>query len=300
MSEKNVPVVKLVPEEALLEPLPEHVKKRFEQALALMHDESNSLASWEQIATKSAISPFHFHRQFSRLFNETPGQYLSRHRLQMAVNLLFREQCGTVTEIAQQCGFSSSQALGKALKKSLGVTAKQVRKMAAEFTPTQSAEFIAKLAHPGKQHSLETELAKSIKAELIWYPKRSMKKLYLADLNWDSVIEHFGTKVTRLLGATPVSQLDNAWHQIEYVIGDWTRNEAEHDFVLPEGHYLCIEVLFSTDVAYSAALEALFAIAEQQELQIDEHAFFVEMVREIDSSQLGAVTFSFQLPIVKD
>jgi AraC-like DNA-binding protein len=81
------PAFQLVPEVALLKSLPEHLQKRFTQALTMMHEEWADRRSWEEIATESAISPYHFHRQFSELFNETPGQYLARIRLHPAVGL---------------------------------------------------------------------------------------------------------------------------------------------------------------------------------------------------------------------
>ncbi|PAU39949.1 AraC family transcriptional regulator [Vibrio coralliilyticus] len=299
MSQQEKPAFKLVPEIALLEPLPEHLRKRFAHALKLMHDELAEHRSWEQIATESAISPYHFHRQFSELFHETPGQYLSRLRLQVAVNLLLNDEPWSVMEIAHYCGFSSSQALGKALKRELGVTAKQIRKMGYESTPRETADFIAKLAHPGAQQSIENELAKSMPTELIWYPQRGMKKIALEDPDWDSVIEIYGKKTVNLLGATPINQLEKVWDQIETFIGDWQVDEALYDFVIPEGYYLCAEVYLISDVAYSAALEALFEIVDEQKLEIDGSAFLIEMVRDIELTLTGGATFSFQIPIIR-
>lgn len=289
----------LVPEIALLQPLPEHLRKRFSHALHLMHDELAEHRTWEQIATKSAISPYHFHRQFTDLFNETPGQYLSRLRLQMSVSLLMNDDPWSVTEIAQYCGFSSSQAMGKALKRELGVTAKQIRKMGYESTPRESAAFIRKLAHPGKAQPLENELAKSIPTELIWYPQRGMKKVPDADPDWDNVIDLYGEKSVCLMGATPIHQLEKSWDNIDTYIGDWQVDEDAYDFIIPEGYYLCSEVYLVSDAGYSAALESLFDIAMQENLQINEGAFLVEMIRQIELTVTGGVTFSFQIPVVK-
>jgi len=299
MAENEKQPFLLVPEIALLEPLPEHLRKRFSHALYLMHKELDEHRTWEQIATASAISPYHFHRQFTELFNETPGQYLSRLRLQVSVSLLLNNDPWSVTEIAQYCGFSSSQALGKALKRELGVTAKKVRKMGCELTPRESAAFIRQLGHPGKDIPLENELAQSMPTELIWYPKRGMKKLSMVDPDWDSVMEIYGEKSVRLMGATPVNQLEQSWDQIDTYIGDWQVEEQKYDFILPEGYYLCSDVYLVSDAGYSAALEALFDIALKKNLEIDEDGFFVEMIRYIELTEVGGVTFSFQIPIVK-
>lgn len=296
MTESHKPPFQLVPETALLAPLPEYLRKRFIHALALMHQELEECRSWEQIAMQSAISPYHFHRQFSELFNETPGQYLGRLRLQVAVNLLFNDEPWSITKIAQYCGFSSSQALGKALKRELGLTAKQIRKMGYESTPKEMALFINKLAHPGRLMSLEKTLAQSMPFELIWYPQRGMKQLKLADPNWDVVIDKYGEKSVCLMSATPVKQMNNTWSEIEVLIGNWQVDEQEYDVVIPEGYYLCSEVYLTSDVAYIAALEALFNAVERQQLQIDTQGFLIEMIRSITQLEEG-VSFSFQMPI---
>nr|WP_086939920.1 AraC family transcriptional regulator [Thaumasiovibrio occultus] len=296
MSERAV--FNLVPEIALIESLPAHLQKRFAHALQLMHERLVENLSWEQIALQSAISPYHFHRQFSELFNETPGQYLGRLRLQVAVNLLLSDSAWSVMDIAQHCGYSSSQALGKALKRELGVTAKYIRQIGKEYTPQQTADFIAKLAHPGEQQALETTLANAMPIELVWYPKRGMKKLRQADADWDSVFATYGKKSERLMGATPILHTDKRWDQIETVIGDWQISDARHDFTVPEGYYLCADVYLVSDVGYSAALEALFSAAKQRELTIDRSSYLIEMVRDIELEATGGVVISFQLPIM--
>ena len=141
----------LVPEMALLEPLPAHHKKRFEMALFMMHNSLADSLSWEQIAQESAISPYHFHRQFSQLFGETPGQYLGRVRLQYAVSLLSSETPLKITDIAHECGYSSSQAMAKVLKRELGMTAKSLHQFVVSGTSADMAELLNKLSHPGSK-----------------------------------------------------------------------------------------------------------------------------------------------------
>ncbi|KLV05242.1 AraC family transcriptional regulator [Photobacterium aquae] len=298
MSDVEKTAFKLVPELALLDPLPEHLRKRFVNALQVMHEDLAEHKSWEQIANDSAISPYHFHRQFSELFNETPGHYLNRLRLQVAVNLLLSDGEWHVIDIAQYCGFSSSQALGKALKRELGLTAKQIRKMGHASTPRETGDFITKLAHPGVQQTIEDKLAGEMPTELIWYPQRGVKKIHLDDPDWDAVFNLYGKKSTRLLGATPIHHLDRQWQAIETCIGDWQVGKALYDFTIPEGNYLCAEVYLKSDIAYSAALDALFAIAKQQVLKIDQQGYLVEMVRDIEMTSTGGVVLSFQLPVV--
>jgi len=292
------PAFQLVPEVALLKSLPEHLQKRFTQALTMMHEEWADRRSWEEIATESAISPYHFHRQFSELFNETPGQYLARIRLQTAVGLLLNDEPWSTMEIAQYCGFSSSQTLGKALKRDLGVTAKQIRKMGYEATPRETADFLKQLAHPSGEESMESELAKTIPTELKWFPERGMKDLKLDDPDWDTVFELYGKKSTKLMSITPLHQMRKTWDEIDLCVGNWDVAPALYDVVIPEGHYLCSEVYLVSDVGYSAALESLFDCVEQQGLELDPERHLVEMILGIDTTGVEGVTFSFQLPVL--
>lgn len=288
----------LVPEMALLDSLPVHLQKRFSHALTLMHQEWSERRSWEDIAAESAISPHHFHRQFTGLFNETPGQYLTRARLQVAVGLLINDESWSVIDVAQYCGFSSSQSLAKALKRELGVTAKHIRAMGSRATPKETAEFMQRLAHPNCHSSIEQELAQSMPTELVWYPQRGMKKLTLGSADWDTVFKRYGQKSTQLMSVSPIKQMDNTWNEIDAQIGNWQVAKTRYDRMIPEGYYLCSEVYLASDVAYSAALDALFNAAETRGLQLDLEGELVEMIRHIDMSEVGGVTFSFQLPIL--
>ncbi|MCP4326215.1 MAG: helix-turn-helix transcriptional regulator [Psychromonas sp.] len=286
----------LVPEIALLTPLPKHIRSRFAKALHLMHQHLQHDLSWEKIAIKSAISPYHFHRQFKQLFNEPPGQYHSRVRLQHAANLLLQSQPLSITTIAQQCGFSSSQALAKAVKRELGVTAKTIQRMAKQATPDETSQLLDQLAHRQKTDSFEHKLAKQMPTEIIWYDKRSYKQLQLPDNDWDHLLEQFNDQVVDLVTLTPISQLDKPWDQIKVSVGDWRCDFNEHDNAIPEGHYLCTNVLIASSTAYLTALETLFTLAKQQGLKIDYRGQLIESV--LDANENNGVTFSFQLPIL--
>jgi AraC-like DNA-binding protein len=59
-----------------------------------------------EIATAAAVSRFHFIRQFRALFGETPQQYRTRSRLEMAKHLLVSGE-DSITDICMAVGFSS-------------------------------------------------------------------------------------------------------------------------------------------------------------------------------------------------
>lgn len=84
------------------------------------HIESHLLASLAlgNIAKAAAMSPFHFHRAFVRVFRETPREYIVRRRLSIATTLLAVSDL-PVTEIALRSGFGSNSAFGAAFRRCL-------------------------------------------------------------------------------------------------------------------------------------------------------------------------------------
>jgi AraC family transcriptional regulator len=70
----------------------------------------------KDMARSANLSPFHFHRSFTRVFQETPHQYLTRHRLEMAARLL-RSTEMSVTEVGLEAGFESVPAFSAAFRR---------------------------------------------------------------------------------------------------------------------------------------------------------------------------------------
>ena len=60
----------------------------------------------EDAAGAACLSPFHYHRMFSRAFGETPHDFLRRLRIDRAKELLARDHL-PVTEICLEVGYES-------------------------------------------------------------------------------------------------------------------------------------------------------------------------------------------------
>jgi AraC-like DNA-binding protein len=60
----------------------------------------------DQMAARAGFAKFHFARAFKEAYGETPGNYLSRRRVERAKDLL-RSANLTVTEVCMLVGFSS-------------------------------------------------------------------------------------------------------------------------------------------------------------------------------------------------
>ncbi|NLI97473.1 AraC family transcriptional regulator [bacterium] len=83
--------------------------------------------SLEVVSKVSGFSSFHFHRIFRAMIGETLSDYVKRLRLERAAILLEHNPFRSVTEIALDCGFSSSSNFARAFKERFGVSATEWR-----------------------------------------------------------------------------------------------------------------------------------------------------------------------------
>lgn len=83
--------------------------------------------SLEKVAKVSAFSMFHFHRIFKAVVGETISDFTRRLRLESAANRLLYNK-SNITQIAIDCGFSSSQNFAKAFRQHFGMSPSAYRK----------------------------------------------------------------------------------------------------------------------------------------------------------------------------
>ncbi len=86
----------------------------------------------KDMAGAACLSPFHFHRAFNRAFGETPHRYLTRHRLERAMQLLRRTDL-SVTQICLATGFESPTSFTDLFRRRFGMPP-------SKFSKIQEAE----------------------------------------------------------------------------------------------------------------------------------------------------------------
>ncbi len=86
----------------------------------------DSSVELDDVARAAALSPFHLHRSFHRLFGETPRDYLSRRRMETAAGLL-RQTDAPVTEICLQCGFDSLGSFSTSFRERFAASPREFR-----------------------------------------------------------------------------------------------------------------------------------------------------------------------------
>jgi AraC-like DNA-binding protein len=82
--------------------------------------------SLDAVAAEAGYSRYHFVRLFRDAYGETPGQYLSRRRIERAQELL-RSANLTVTEICMLVGFTSLGTFCTRFKQQVGMTPTEFR-----------------------------------------------------------------------------------------------------------------------------------------------------------------------------
>jgi AraC family transcriptional regulator len=87
-------------------------------------DQTLSLDALAEIAN---FSPFHFHRIFTVMTGETPGNYVQRIRIEKAAGLLQKDKKMTISDIAYACGFGSISLFSRSFRAFFNTTAKEFR-----------------------------------------------------------------------------------------------------------------------------------------------------------------------------
>lgn len=83
-----------------------------------------------ELAAVACLSPSHFLRRFHAATGRTPHQYVLRHRVAHAQDLLTRTDMAAC-QVALACGFSSQSHLGTAFRSQTGLTPGQYRRAKA-------------------------------------------------------------------------------------------------------------------------------------------------------------------------
>lgn len=82
----------------------------------------------EQVSQQAFLSRYHFHRLFKQVYKKTPHQYITRKRLNKAMDLLSENK--PVSEVCNEVGFESIGSFSFLFKKEIGFPPTYFRNMA--------------------------------------------------------------------------------------------------------------------------------------------------------------------------
>ena len=105
----------------------EEYKSRINKVMNYVDNHIDQTLSLGALASVANFSPFHFHRIFTVMTGETPGNFVQRMRVEKAARLLQNEKRMTITDIAYSCGFGSVSLFSRSFRLFFGTTAKEYR-----------------------------------------------------------------------------------------------------------------------------------------------------------------------------
>ena len=113
------------------------ILRRLGIATAYLHASCDRGVTIAEAARAACLSPFHFHRLFTRFHGVTPHRYLSRLRLERARALL-RASERSVIDVATECGFESLGSFTTLYKRTFGVSPGAAKKQESRIAGDRS------------------------------------------------------------------------------------------------------------------------------------------------------------------
>ncbi|MEX2123466.1 MAG: AraC family transcriptional regulator [Woeseia sp.] len=101
--------------------------ERIDRVVGYLNEQAEASLTLQNLADIAGVSRFHFHRLYRAITGETPSATLRRLRLARAANMLKNTQ-KSITEIAFDVGYESSQAFSKAFRRVTGSSASGLRR----------------------------------------------------------------------------------------------------------------------------------------------------------------------------
>ena len=114
--------------------------KRINTILLFIDKNLDSELSLETVAKVGFYSPFHFHRIFKAITNETLNSYITRKRIEKTASILLHQKNVSITELSLQYGFNSNSSFTRTFKKFYGISPSDFRKSKPKFSKIRQVE----------------------------------------------------------------------------------------------------------------------------------------------------------------
>lgn len=114
---------------------------RIGRAVGYIHDHYNESPNLNTISGCVKISPFHFHRLFSKQVGVTPKQYVLQKQIQMAKWML-RSRNNPISQIAEETGFASHGHFTSTFRRFVGVSPTEYRQAGYGYEKKADVESI--------------------------------------------------------------------------------------------------------------------------------------------------------------
>lgn len=163
-----------------------------ETVLYYIDDHISDEIAFKDLAEKFGYSPFHFHRIFSAVTEQTLMEYIRRRRLAIAHQKLCKTQ-ETVTQICYGVGFNSIQTFNRAFKETFGMSPLQARESRAFITyrdvPTIVAGYCKKVELEAS-YAIEPKFVTRDEFVIAGYRKHTKNGFSVIGESWHELKQH--------------------------------------------------------------------------------------------------------------
>ena len=102
--------------------------KRINNIFIFIDENLDQQLNLETIANIGFYSPFHLHRIFKAITNETINEYITRKRIEKTASILLHKREITISQLSLQYGFNSNSSFTRTFKKFYGINPTEFRK----------------------------------------------------------------------------------------------------------------------------------------------------------------------------
>ena len=305
--------------------------KRISSAMDYIQLNIHKNLSLEIVAKAAHLSPFHFHKVFKQVVGETVADYIRRIKLERAAGLFFYRKKLSVTEVAMELGFSSSQNLAKSFKRHFNLTPTGIK------TLTSKEELKSLIIQNRKIGNAQNKNGNAAASENVYAPvsipnilETNMKtnaletesvQLIISDFSqrlviYKRLIGEYGTDVqaafAQLHQFVTVRQLRTAepiyiiWDNPEITPVDKCRTDIGitliedikeiapyNTQIIPAGRYAYIRSVIKHNNEYEVVWEKLFKLILDGGYQLDDRPCFKLLHIENSDPQNGIFELSF-------
>lgn len=107
---------------------------RINKAVEFINENLDKNLNLSEVSKVAFYSPFHFHRIFSAITNETVNGFINRTRIEKSAFELMRNKALTIEEVAFKFGFSSNSSFSKSFKKYYGISPTELKNKTNVFS----------------------------------------------------------------------------------------------------------------------------------------------------------------------
>lgn len=165
--------------------------KRINSILIFIDQNLDQELPLQRIAEIGNYSPFHLHRIFKAITNETLNEYITRKRIEKAASVLLHQREIPISELSLQYGFGSNSSFTRTFKKFYTISPKEFR----IANPHKFSKIGTAQSKNGQEDGLSEQYICSINNHKNWIKMKAnieIKEMPKLDLAYITQIGHKG------------------------------------------------------------------------------------------------------------